>query len=108
MLDRKGTSMLTAMSYVTPLDGHLDEVRTAIESARILFLGEPGCDTYNVDFEDGEGLVVEAWMTAEDFQLHIASDTYRALCAIVDPHLSKPLHAWPFDPELLAAELTIL
>jgi quinol monooxygenase YgiN len=100
--------MLTAMTYVTPLPGHLSEVQQAIEAARTAFLAAPGCDTYDVDFEHGEGLVVEAWMTAEDFQLHIASEGYRRLCATVDPHLTKPLHAWPFDPDELAAELTIL
>jgi quinol monooxygenase YgiN len=100
--------MLTAMSYVAPLTGHVEEVQTAIESARLTFLSEPGCDTYNVDFEDGEGLVVEAWVTAEIFLMHIANAQYRALCTAVDPYLAKPLRAWPFDPDQLAAELTIL
>ena len=82
-----------------PLEGHRDEVMSALETAIPLVHDEPGCELYVItEADDGRLVMMEKWSSVEQLDAHGSSDAVVALVAALDGHLAQPVEVIRLTP----------
>jgi quinol monooxygenase YgiN len=82
-----------------PLDGHREQLVSALQEAIPAVHEEDGCLLYAIhDAADGTITMIEKWMSAELLAAHAAGPAVAALDAAVGPHLAQPTTVTTMEP----------
>lgn len=82
-----------------PLEGHREELVSALRAAIPAVHEEDGCLLYAIhDAEDGTITMIEKWGSREQLAAHAAGEAVKALGAIVGPHIAEPTTVTTMEP----------
>ncbi|MET8957005.1 putative quinol monooxygenase [Streptomyces sp. NPDC004393] len=89
--------MPVVIARLIPAPGQTQNVLDVYRDLAPLVHQEPGCELFALH-SDGENVIlVERWLTPDDFQAHLASSNLQRIRDALKPLLAAPTEIWPVE-----------